>query len=75
MNRVPAAVLLMSSLAIAQTGGTAADLAARYLPELIRLDCNLVARILFLAEALDRHTRAKGQHGRLLNSLWKREAV
>jgi acetylornithine deacetylase/succinyl-diaminopimelate desuccinylase-like protein len=38
MNRVPAAVLLMSSLAIAQTGGTAADLAARYLPELIRLD-------------------------------------
>src|SRR3954471_9339379 len=38
MNRVPAALLVMSSLAIAQTGGTAADLAARYLPELIRLD-------------------------------------
>jgi hypothetical protein len=37
-------------------------------PERRRLDRNLVARILFLAEALDRRTRAKGQHGGLLKA-------
>src|SRR4051812_3255128 len=35
-------------------------------PERCKLDRNLVAKILFLAEALDRRTRAKGQHGGLL---------
>jgi hypothetical protein len=35
-------------------------------PERRKLDRNLVAKILFLAEALDRRTRAKGQHGGLL---------
>lgn len=35
-------------------------------PERRRLDRNQVARILFLAEALDRRTRAKGQHGGIL---------
>src|SRR4051812_19678198 len=35
-------------------------------PEGLKLDRNLVAKILFLAEALDRRTRAKGQHGGLL---------
>jgi hypothetical protein len=37
-------------------------------PERRRLDRNLVAKILFLAEALDRRTRAKGQHGGLLKA-------
>ncbi|HEY5930616.1 MAG TPA: helix-turn-helix domain-containing protein [Burkholderiales bacterium] len=37
-------------------------------PERRKLDRNLVARILFLAEALDRRTRAKGQHGGLLKA-------
>ena len=32
-------------------------------PERRKLDRNLVARILWLAEALDRRTRGKGQHG------------
>lgn len=35
-------------------------------PERRKLDRNLVARILFAAEALDRRTRTKGQHGGLL---------
>ena len=35
-------------------------------PERRRIDRNLVARLLFLAEALDRRTRAKGQHGGLV---------
>ena len=35
-------------------------------PERRKLDRNLVARILFAAEALDRRTRMKGQHGGLL---------
>src|SRR4051812_14857646 len=35
-------------------------------PEGLKLDRNLVAKILFLAEALDRRTRAKGMHGGLL---------
>jgi CRP-like cAMP-binding protein len=35
-------------------------------PERRKLDRNLVARILFLAEALERRTRAKGQHGGVL---------
>src|SRR6185369_13123559 len=35
-------------------------------PDRRRLDRNLVARILFAAEALDRRTRTKGQHGGLL---------
>jgi hypothetical protein len=35
-------------------------------PERRKLDRNLVARILFLAEALERRTRAKGQHGGIL---------
>jgi hypothetical protein len=35
-------------------------------PERRRLDRNLVARILFLAEALDRRTRTKRQHGGVL---------
>ena len=33
-----------------------------------RLDRNLVARILYLAEVLDRRTRGKGQHGGLLKA-------
>ena len=37
-------------------------------PERRKLDRNLVARILFLAEALDRRTRGKGQHGGLLKA-------
>ena len=37
-------------------------------PERRKLDRNLVARILFLAEALERRTRAKGQHGGLLKA-------
>jgi hypothetical protein len=37
-------------------------------PERRRLDRNLVHRILFLAEALDRRTRGKGQHGGLLKA-------
>jgi hypothetical protein len=37
-------------------------------PKRRKLDRNLVARILFLAEALDRRTRAKGQHGGLLKA-------
>jgi hypothetical protein len=37
-------------------------------PEQRRLDRNLVAKILFLAEALDRRTRAKSQHGGLLKT-------
>lgn len=37
-------------------------------PERRRIDRNLVARILFLAEALERRTRAKGQHGGLLKA-------
>jgi DNA-binding Lrp family transcriptional regulator len=37
-------------------------------PEARKLDKNVVARILFLAEALDRRTRAKGQHGGLLKA-------
>jgi hypothetical protein len=37
-------------------------------PERRRLDRNLVARILWLAEALDRRTRGKGQHGGLLKA-------
>jgi len=35
-------------------------------PERRKLDRNLVARILYLAEALERRTRTKGQHGGLL---------
>ena len=35
-------------------------------PDRRKLDRNLVARILFAAEALDRRTRTKGQHGGLL---------
>jgi DNA-binding MarR family transcriptional regulator len=35
-------------------------------PERRKLDRNLIAKILFCAEALDRRTRAKGQHGGLL---------
>ena len=35
-------------------------------PERRKLDRNLVARILWLAEALERRTRGKGQHGGLL---------
>ena len=35
-------------------------------PERRKLDRNLVARLLFAAEALDRRTRTKGQHGGLL---------
>lgn len=35
-------------------------------PECCKLDRNLVARIMFCAEAFDRRTRAKGQHGGLL---------
>jgi len=35
-------------------------------PERRKLDRNLIARILFLAEALDRRTRFKGQHGGVL---------
>jgi hypothetical protein len=31
-----------------------------------KLDRNLVAKLLIFAEALDRRTRAKEQHGRLL---------
>jgi acetylornithine deacetylase/succinyl-diaminopimelate desuccinylase-like protein len=38
MHRLLSAALALSSLALAQSGETAADLAARYLPELIRLD-------------------------------------
>ena len=34
-------------------------------PERRKLDRNLVARILYLAEALERRTRGKGQHGGL----------
>ena len=37
-------------------------------PERRKLDRNLVARILYLAEALDRRTRAKGQHGGVLKA-------
>jgi hypothetical protein len=37
-------------------------------PERRKLDRNMVARILFLAEALDRRTRTKGQHGGLLKA-------
>jgi hypothetical protein len=37
-------------------------------PERRKLDRNLVARILFLAEALDRRTRGKGHHGGLLKA-------
>lgn len=37
-------------------------------PERRRLDRNVVARILYLAEALDRRTRGKGQHGGLLKA-------
>ena len=37
-------------------------------PERRRLDRNLVAKIFFLAEALDRRTRGKGMHGGLLKS-------
>jgi hypothetical protein len=37
-------------------------------PERRRLDRTLVHRILWLAEALDRRTRAKGQHGGLLKA-------
>ena len=37
-------------------------------PERRKLDRNLVARILYLAEALDRRTRGKGQHGGLLKA-------
>jgi hypothetical protein len=37
-------------------------------PERRKLDRNLVARILYLAEALDRRTRGRGQHGGLLKA-------
>src|SRR3954451_22594846 len=37
-------------------------------PERRKLDRNLVAKILFLAEALDRRTRGKGMHGGLLKA-------
>ena len=37
-------------------------------PDRRKLDRNLVARLLFAAEALDRRTRAKGQHGGLLKA-------
>jgi predicted RNA binding protein with dsRBD fold (UPF0201 family) len=37
-------------------------------PERRKLDRNLVAKLLFLAEALDRRTRAKRQHGGLLKA-------
>src|SRR4051794_19294809 len=37
-------------------------------PERRKLDRNLVAKLLFLAEALDRRTRAKGMHGGLLKA-------
>src|SRR4051794_36177137 len=37
-------------------------------PDGRKLDRNLVAKILFLAEALDRRTRAKGQHGGILKA-------
>ena len=37
-------------------------------PERRKLDRNLVARILYLAEALERRTRGKGQHGGLLKA-------
>ena len=37
-------------------------------PERRKLDRNLVARILFLAEALERRTRGRGQHGGLLKA-------
>jgi acetylornithine deacetylase/succinyl-diaminopimelate desuccinylase-like protein len=38
MNRIVGAILVCAAAAFAQTGETAADLAQRYLPELIRLD-------------------------------------
>src|SRR5512140_1384712 len=38
MHRLLAAALVVSPFAVAQSGETASDLAARYLPELIRLD-------------------------------------
>ena len=34
-------------------------------PERRKLDRNLVARIMYLAEALERRTRGKGEHGGL----------
>jgi hypothetical protein len=37
-------------------------------PERRKLDRNLVAKILFLAEALDRHTRGPRQHGGVLKA-------
>ena len=37
-------------------------------PERRKLDRNLVARILYLAEALEHRTRGKGQHGGLLKA-------
>ena len=37
-------------------------------PERRKLDRNLVARILYLAEALERRTRGKGQHGGVLKA-------
>jgi hypothetical protein len=37
-------------------------------PERRKLDRNLIARMLFLAEALERRTRGRGQHGGLLKA-------
>lgn len=37
-------------------------------PERRKLDRNLIARIMFLAEALERRTRTKGKHGGLLKA-------